>query len=235
MKRFINIVLGLLLMLPIAAQDEDVPVSAGTDFYFTVFEHSPEQQQIIFLQVIAISPTTMEIWVDNKLVSSQLDPFGICLGQVIQAKPLQSIHVRTSQACFLSAMVTGSTCGAETAILPMHLLGCSYMLQGAAGSLIELEGVLTPTYSQFSVVGTTNHTTVTIKPPVDLTCVTTNQTIPAGSTARFSLSEGQVLLFQPTDYTKEITGVLVCFRAITSLASTQAKTGRIIPGNKPVR
>ena len=209
MKRFINIVLGLLLMLPIAAQEEDVPVSAGTDFYFTVFEHSPEQQQIIFLQVIAISPTTMEIWVDNKLVSSQLDPFGICLGQVIQAKPLQSIHVRTSQACFLSAMVTGSTCGAETAILPMHLLGCSYMLQGAAGSLIELEGVLTPTYSQFSVVGTTNHTTVTIKPPVDLTCVTTNQTIPAGSTARFSLSEGQVLLFQPTDYTKEITGVLV--------------------------
>ena len=177
-------------MLPIVAQEEDVPISAGTDFYFTVFDHSPEHQQTIFLQIQACKLTRMTIQVGNKPVQYMNDEFGVCLGQVIQADPLEVVHVQTTAPCYVSAMVVGSTCSAETAILPKHLLGCSYMLQGMPGSLIELNGVPTQTYSQFSIVGTSDNTSMTIQSPVNLKCVTTNQTIAAGSKMRFLLNDG---------------------------------------------
>ena len=209
MRKIAFILCFLWTVLPIVAQEEDVPISAGTDFYFTVFDHSPEHQQTIFLQIQACKLTRMTIQVGNKPVQYMNDEFGVCLGQVIQADPLEVVHVQTTAPCYVSAMVVGSTCGAETAILPTHLLGCSYMLQGMPGSLIELNGVPTQTYSQFSIVGTSNNTSMTIQSPINLKCVTTNQTIAAGSKKRFLLDDGQVLLFQPVNYAQDITGVQV--------------------------
>lgn len=209
MRKIAFILCFLWTVLPIVAQEEDVPISAGTDFYFTVFDHSPEHQQTIFLQIQACKLTRMTIQVGNKPVQYMNDEFGVCLGQVIQADPLEVVHVQTTAPCYVSAMVVGSTCSAETAIIPKHLLGCSYMLQGMPGSLIELNGVPTQTYSQFSIIGTSNNTSMTIQSPVNLKCVTTNQTIAAGSKKRFLLDDGQVLLFQPVNYTQDITGVQV--------------------------
>ncbi len=209
MRKIAFILCFLWTVLPVAAQEEDVPISAGTDFYFTVFDHSPEHQQTIFLQIQACKLTRMTIQVGNKPVQYMNDEFGVCLGQVIQADPLEVVHVQTTAPCYVSAMVVGSTCSAETAIIPKHLLGCSYMLQGMPGSLIELNGVPTQTYSQFSIVGTSDNTSMTIQSPVNLKCVTTNQTIAAGSKKRFLLDDGQVLLFQPVNYTQDITGVRV--------------------------
>lgn len=209
MRKIAFILCFLWTVLPVAAQEEDVPISAGTDFYFTVFDHSPEHQQTIFLQIQACKLTRMTIQVGNKPVQYMNDEFGVCLGQVIQADPLEVVHVQTTAPCYVSAMVVGSTCSAETAIIPKHLLGCSYMLQGMPGSLIELNGVPTQTYSQFSIIGTSNNTSMTIQSPVNLKCVTTNQTIAAGSKKRFLLDDGQVLLFQPVNYTQDITGVQV--------------------------
>jgi len=198
---------ALFLVMPMKAQESDVPVSAGTDFYFTTFEHS--SLQTLFLQLVAIGPTTMNIWVDNQLAAINNDPFGACLGPVVNVNPLQTIHVQTSEPCYLSAFVKGSTAGAETAILPTHLLGTSYMLQGVPGSLIELDGVPTQTYSQFSIVGTENNTTVSIKSPVQLRCVTNNRPVYPNYTTKFLLSKGQALFFQPEDYTQDISGVHV--------------------------
>lgn len=197
-----------MFALPMQAQTDDAPVSAGTDFYFTVFDHGMQQQQTVFLQIVATNLTRMTVQIGDR-VQHFNDEFGTMLGQSIQPQPLEAVHITTTEPCYVSAFVKGTTAGAETAILPTHLLGTHYMLQGESGSLIELNGTPTQTYSQFSVVGTANSTTLTIQSPVDLICVTNNRTIAAGTKMQFALSAEQVLLFQPVNYQENISGVQV--------------------------
>ena len=191
------------------AQLNTVSGAAGTDFYFTTFKHSEVQGLILQIIVAGSNATTATYSVNGKVVRVQSDRFMTSLGKPFQSNPGDVVHITTSEPCFMSAFVVGSTCGAETSILPTRLLGTSYMLQGTPGSLIELNGALTQTYSQFSVVGTTDHTNITIQSPVNLTCITTGQTIPAEERVKFAMMEGQALFFQPLDYTNDISGVRV--------------------------
>ena len=214
MKRLLFIVCLWLSVLPIAAQVNDVPISAGTDFYFTVFDHTlPEETELnVIIQAVSTTNTRMTIRIGGKQNGVWDVGFTSFVGS-IYVKPMEVVHITTSQPSYISAFIRNgwsvASSGAETAIIPAHLLGTSYMLQGVPGSLIKISGVPTQTYSQFSVVGTANNTMVTIQTPVDLTCVTTGQTISAGSKMRFSLSYEQALLFQPVDYTQSISGVQV--------------------------
>ena len=208
MKRCLLLIVCWSFTLAVLAQTEDVPISAGKDFYFTVFDHSPNHKQTVVLQAQATQPSRMTIKV-GKNVQQYTEEFGILVGRTIQPQPLEIVHVKTTKPCWLSCLVVGSKACAETAILPTHLLGTSYMLQGVPGSLVKIAGVPTPTYSQFSVIGTSDYTTLTIQSPIDLICVTNNRTIAAGSKVRFSISDEQVLLFQPVEYTNDITGVKV--------------------------
>ena len=219
----------LLFALPMQAQDSDVSGAAGTDFYFTTFEHSSDQQLMMQMIVAGSNTTVATYYVNGKKQYVNSDPFAASIGRPFTPHPMDVIHVTTTEPCFLSAFVVGSTSGAETAILPTRLLGTSYMLQGVPGALIELDGVPTQTYSQFSVVGTDNNTKVTIHSPVNLTCLSTGQTIPADSKATFSLSADQALFFQPVDYTKDISGVRV--KATHPVAVFQGNNlTRITPG-----
>ena len=208
MKKVLIWILCCVSVLTIQAQTEDVPISAGTDFYFTVFDHSPQHQQTVFLQIQATQLTRMTVKVGSQ-VGQYNTAISFMVGETIHPQPLDIVHIQTTEPCYISASVVGSKAYAETAILPTHLLGTSYMLQGMRGSLMELNGTPTQTYSQFSVIGTSNYTTLTIQSPVDLICVTNNQTIAAGNKVRFSISDEQVLLFQPVEYTNDITGVKV--------------------------
>ena len=210
MKRLLFIVCLWLSVLPIAAQVNDVPISAGTDFYFTVFDNtlsSPNSKQHVILQVVSTGLTDMTMYVNGQQ-QGIINGFQTCYTQV-EPRPGDVVHLTTTQPCYVVAFAKASTSGAETAILPTHLLGSSYMLQSVSGSMIELNGTPTKTYAQFSVVATENGTRFTIQPPVDLTCTTTGQTIQAGTKTTFTLAQGRAYLFQPVDYLATVSGVQV--------------------------
>ena len=210
MRKFLCIVLLWLCALPIAAQEEDVPVSAGTDFYFTVFKHNPygeNNKQTVFYQAVSTADNT-KLFLHEGERKSYCSGFRTCC-DIIQSQPDSVVHIHTTHPCYVSAFVKGSTAGAETAILPVHLLGTSYMLQSMPGALIERNGTPTQTYAKFSVVSTDAATTFTIQTPVNLKCVSNGQTIPAGTTARFTIEAEHALRFQPVDYRETISGVQV--------------------------
>ena len=62
-------------------------------------------------------------------------------------------------------------------ILPKHLLGKKYMVQGVPGTRYYVEPNDIPTYSQFAVVGTEDNTNVVVTPKVQLRCVNRNNAV----------------------------------------------------------
>ena len=97
-------------------------------------------------------------------------------------------------------------------ILPKHLLGKSYMLQGIPGTTINKDGIPNPipTYSQFTVVGTENGTSVSVSPRVNMVCRSRGDSlIHAGQLYQTSIQENEVLLFQPENYNHDISGTVV--------------------------
>ena len=70
MKKILHLIAGLMFALLMQAQTDDAPVSAGTDFYFTVFDHGMQQPQTVFLQIVATNLTRMTVQIGDRASGS---------------------------------------------------------------------------------------------------------------------------------------------------------------------
>ena len=209
MKRLCYIVLSVLLTLPMVAQTNPPTPAAGYDFYFTLFDHWNENGNAVIqtnkycgFTVCTIEAGDLTLSVPSSTGDKifHFDTYNNLAGSLrnVNDAVLQGVHFHSTAACYLHVWVHSGTSGAETMILPKHLLGTKYMVQGVQGN------------SQFTVVGTENYTNVVITPKVPLRCVSRNNAIiPAGRPSGLYLQENEVLLFQPDDYTNDVSGTLV--------------------------
>lgn len=191
---------------------------AQEDFYFTLLDHwnwkGPNTYVLGSLRECAISisaPDDIDLTFSTSVNNGQNTlHVGRGTSKVVfidnmEDAILKGVSIHSTGACFVNINCISKTSSAETAIIPKRLLGKEYMVQGIPGSLIDD----VPTYSQFTVVGVETGSTVRVRPRVDLTCVTTNENIPAGQTTLFPIDERQVLLFQPVNYADDVTGTMV--------------------------
>lgn len=189
--------------------------AAGTEFYFTVFDHwlnrfaADELNNTVAIGISTIEETNVRMtgggFQDAYHHIGANTSTTILLSGI--SMPLRGVHITSTSPCFVNVTVHGSSSGAASMILPEHLLGTRYMLYGVPSELIAAQDTYSGTYSQFSLVGTKNGTTVTVTPKAPLTCVTTGQTLNAPTT--FTMATNEVLLFRPVDYTQSITGTYV--------------------------
>ena len=191
---------------------------AQEDFYFTLLDHwnwkGPNTYVPTNLRECAISisaPDDIDLTFSTSVNNGQ-NTLHVVQGTSkvvfidnMEDAILKGVSIHSSGACYVNINSIATTSSAETAIIPKRLLGKKYMVQGIPGSLIDD----VPTYSQFTVVGVEAGSTVRVRPRVDLTCVTTNENIPAGQTTLFPIDERQVLLFQPVNYADDVTGTMV--------------------------
>lgn len=220
-----RLLIGCLCLsaLSMMAQTNEPTSAGGYDFYFTLFNHwgwsgnsdaNNAPVKYCGFTVCATEAGDMTLSVPTSTGDKFLhfDAYNYLAASLknVSSAVLQGVHFHSTAACFLHVWAHGGTSGAETMILPKHLLGTKYMLQGVSGGLIESEGTMVPTYSQFTVVGTENYTNVVVTPKVQLRCVSReNAIIPAGSSTGLFIQENEVLLFQPDDYTKDISGTRI--------------------------
>ena len=189
--------------------------AAGTEFYFTVFDHwlnrfaADELNNTVAIGISTIDETNVRMtgggFQDAYHHIGANTSTTILLSGI--SMPLRGVHITSTSPCFVNVTVHGSSAGAASMILPEHLLGTRYMLYGVPSELIAAQDTYSGTYSQFSLVGTKNGTTVTVTPKAPLTCVTTGQILNAPTT--FTMAANEVLLFRPVDYTQSITGTYV--------------------------
>lgn len=209
MKRFWSIVLCVLSVVPLIAQE---------DYYFTLLDHwnwkGPNTYVPTNLKKCAVSLSaaedvdfTFSTPVNNGQTSIRVNQGNnsVVLIDDVDAAILNGVSIHSSGASSVNINIIGTTSAAETAILPKRLLGTKYMLQGAPGLLVDN----LPVYSQFTIVGVENGSSISVKPRVAMTCVTTGATVPAGQVSTFQINDKQVLLFQPTNYEDEISGTIV--------------------------
>ena len=209
MKRFWSIVLCVLSVVPLIAQE---------DYYFTLLDHwnwkGPNTYVPTNLKKCAVSLSaaedvdfTFSTPVNNGQTSIRVNQGNnsVVLIDDVDAAILNGVSIHSSGASSVNINIIGTTSAAETAILPKRLLGTKYMLQGAPGLLVDN----LPVYSQFTIVGVENGSSISVKPRVAMTCVTTGANVPAGQVSTFQINEKQVLLFQPTNYEDEISGTIV--------------------------
>lgn len=228
MKRFINIVLGLLLMLPMTAQNANfIQTSAGKDFYFTLLDHwgwsgnsaaQPIKHVGISITAVEAADITFSTPLSNGGGASpsytrHMDASSSLLSSFAYPDQLvlQGVNIHSTGDLYINIWVHGGTSSDQSVILPKHLLGKHYIVQGIPGSIIESgEGIPTPTYSQFTVVGTENGTSVSVTPRVNIVCRSRSDTqINAGQVYTTSIQENEVLLFQPENYSHDISGTVV--------------------------
>ena len=231
MKRFINIVLGLLLMLPMTAQNTNlIPTAAGKDFYFTLLDHwgwsgnsaaQPIKHVGISITAVEAADITFSTPLSNGGGASpsytrHMDAGSSLLSSFAYPDQLvlQGVNIHSTGDLYINIWVHGGTSSDQSVILPKHLLGKHYIVQGIPGDRIatssDPDPYLMPTYSQFTVVGTENETNVTITPRVDIVSRSRgNVTISAGQQYTTSIQENEVLLFQTLNYSHDISGTVV--------------------------
>lgn len=208
------IVLFLLFGLPLKAQESEVPPSAGTDFYFTVLDYpyARAEDGTVYVGINAAAAsglTQLTLYVNGQQDPEfTSDPFGITLRRVY-VHPGDALHLTSTSPCYIDAFMVGRDHLAGTAVLPTQLLGTSYVLQGFPGTTLTINDAPTKTYSQFCVVATENYTTVSVRSPKRLKCVTRNRLMASNYTHRYMLTAGQALMFQAYDYTDDISGTQV--------------------------
>ena len=218
MKRIVFIVLFVMGLIAQQTEIRAAEDSGENDFYFTLFDHwgwhGEESSSGVRLCAICVATSehtdlTFSIPVGNKQYNASIDKgFMLCSMDRVDDAILKGVHFRSSGACFLHLWLHGTDASAETLILPRRLLGTQYMLQGTCGTELLSEGSdPVKTYSQFSIVGTKDGTTVTVRPRASLICVTTGQSVHQPTT--FHLDEKDVLLFQTANVTDDISGTLL--------------------------
>lgn len=224
MKRVWFIFIGIVLAFPARAQ---VQTTAGKDFYFTLLNHwgwsgNSAAQPIKYVSIYIYAVEDADI-----SFSTPLSAGGGASPRYTQhvdagwnshssfAYPdelvLQGVSIHSTGDIYVDIWVHGGTSSDQSVILPKHLLGKHYIVQGIPGSIIESgEGIPTPTYSQFTVVGTENGTSVSVTPRVNMVCRSRSDTlINAGQVYTTSIQENEVLLFQPENYSHDISGTVV--------------------------
>ena len=222
-KVFLLLALSALLVASPAIGQTPQATAAGTEFYFTLFDfwNAGEQDTTNLPVSCGIGLNTVEN--TDLTFSAQLTLTGYTLHlgsgmaaitslQSASDAVLKCVHVQSTGACYLNVWVNGSTCSAASVILPKHLLGTRYILQGVPGMMITSGGVQRAFYSQFTIIGTADGTSVRITPRTSLTCSTapySGQTLTAGQTRSFTLNENDVLLFRCADYSTSISGTSV--------------------------
>ena len=213
--------LFVLLCLPMVAQTDEPTSAAGYDFYFTLFDHwgwsgnsDAQTTKYCGFTVCAVEDGDLTLSVPTK-TGDKFVHFGAYTNMAASLRSandaiLKGVHFHSTGACYLHVWAHGQNAGDETMILPKHLLGKKYMVQGVPGTRYYVEPNDIPTYSQFTVVGTENYTNVVITPKVQLRCVNRNNAVvPVGRQTNFRVLENEVLLFQPDDYTKDVSGTLI--------------------------
>lgn len=224
MRKYLSIVLFVLLCLPMVAQTDEPTSAAGYDFYFTLFDHwgwngnsdahDAQTNKYCGFTVCAVEDGDLTLSVPTK-TGDKFIHFGAYTNMAASLRNandaiLKGVHFHSTGACYLHVWAHGQNAGDETMILPKHLLGTQYMVQGVPGTLYYVEPNNIPTYSQFAVAGTENYTNVVVTPKVQLRCVNRNNAlIPAGRQTGLYIQENEVLLFQPDDYTKDVSGTLI--------------------------
>lgn len=230
MKRFINIVFGLLLMLPIAAQNSNlIQTAAGKDFYFTLLNHwewstfQPGVADNRHVSIFICAVEDADITFSTPLASGGGAPprytWHMDAGWNTHSSfaypdelVLQGVSIHSTGDIYVDIAVYSGSSSEQSVILPKHLLGKSYMLQGIPGTTINKDGIPNPipTYSQFTVVGTENGTSVSVSPRVNMVCRSRGDSlIHAGQLYQTSIQENEVLLFQPENYNHDISGTVV--------------------------
>ena len=229
MKRAVRhielLILFAVMPLLSSAQNEDLSGAAGTDFYFTLFDHWNWNGMNDYDGVKHCGVTICAVEDADLTFSTPINTgaggasytFHMGAGWTTLAgfmRPqdavLNGVHIHSTGACYIHIWVHGTTAGAESAILPKHLLGKQYMLQGIPGALIEQNDSYFQTHSQFTIVGTENNTSVTITPRTPLVEGSINSAVySAGQPATFTLNESEVLRLQPLDYTQDISGTFI--------------------------
>lgn len=210
------LILVLFAIMPrmMSAQVNTV-TSAGTDFYFAVLDHwrtvyIPDEDYFFVLTITATQEADVHLeelsgWTGDYHVAANSSRH-IRMDRYVM--PWSGIHLTCTAPCFVNVWIHGPNRSAESAILPTNLLGTHYMLQGVAGSRIEINGATPYTYPQFLVVGTEDNTTITVTPKNELKCVHNNQVV-QGAPATFTLDRNHVLLFETTDGSSTISGTEV--------------------------
>ena len=236
MKKIAFILCFLWSVLPIVAQEEDVPISAGTDFYFTILPHwlwtryaTSDNKLIISINAIEEADVTIEsqygyMYQDHIAANTSKDvelftdfDFLSTPGMI---NCLEGLHVTCTAPCYVNAWVVASEGSAASAILPKHLLGTQYMLHGIPGGSANAVSWIYEgsAYSMFSIVGTADNTHVSITPRVNMYAYTGSSIFPYNSeidqihtneTVTYTLSENEVLLFKPFGPLNDISGTLV--------------------------
>ena len=228
--------IGLLLflasgMLPCLAQTDEHP-AAGKDFYFTLFNHwnhdlpdtplKPSVQRQngnaafcgLMLNAVEDADITFSSKVGLGDLKIHMDRGFSALTslQTPEDAILKTFRIHSTGACYINVLVQGIAGYAQTAILPKHLLGTNYMLQSCNGIDAIAPWTTTPRFSQFTIIGTEDATTVILTAKSALTCLTepyTGQTISAGENRTFNLNDGEVLHFRTMNYWESISGTLV--------------------------
>ena len=218
----------LLLAVPVAAQNGYMrQTAAGKDFYFTLLDHwgwsgnsaaQPIKHVGISITAVEAADITFSTPLSNGGGASpsytrHMDAGSSLLSSFAYPDQLvlQGVNIHSTGDLYINIWVHGGTSSDQSVILPKHLLGKHYIVQGIPGSIIESgEGIPTPTYSQFTVVGTENGTSVSVTPRVNMVCRSRSDTlINAGQVYTTSIQENEVLLFQPENYSHDISGTVV--------------------------
>ncbi|MBO4250677.1 MAG: IgGFc-binding protein [Paludibacteraceae bacterium] len=199
MKRWL-IIVCVAWFAAMELQSKVVPGSAGREFYFTVFDHrltdtSPLTQQVS-VGICSTDETyvTVEFGGRSRQYHVAADSYIVTPPAVIP--PFTPVHITSTAPCYVNVRVADDAGSAESAILPTHLLGTDYMLQGNKGFSTQVDGATVETYSQFAVVGVADNTSVTVYPIRQIQCVTTQQTIERNVAETFTLAKGEVLFFR---------------------------------------
>ena len=215
------ILLGLVAVTSVIAQMPQNG-SAGTEFYFTLFDHSAPNEQAganpqrcgITLSAVEDATVTFSASIsgnNNRLNMSR----GECVITSLNTTAngvLKGVHVQSTGACYMNVWLQGSQGSAESVILPKHLLGNSYVLQGAPGTTVMVDNTPVPVYSQFTVIGTADGTVARITPQTDLTCLSapySGQLLTAHQPTSLTVNDSEVLLFRCNSYSESISGTYI--------------------------
>ena len=240
MNKIWHILTVLLLAVQVVAQNGSMQTSArtvmqngsmqtaaGREFYFTLLDHwgwsgNSAAQPIKHVCISITAVEAADITFSTPLSSGggaspsytqHMDASSSLLSSFAYPDQLvlQGVNIHSTGDIYIDIWVHGGTSSDQSVILPKHLLGKHYIVQGIPGSIIESgEGIPTPTYSQFTVVGTENGTSVSVTPRVNMVCRSRSDTlINAGQVYTTSIQENEVLLFQPENYSHDISGTVV--------------------------
>ena len=233
MKKIWHIVLCLQLAIQVAAQngsvqavaqDGSMQTAAGRDFYFTLLDHwgwsgnsAAQPIKYVGISIYAIEDADITFSTPINSNGAPIYTWHIDAGWISQSSfaypdqlVSQGVSIHSTGNLYINIWVHGGTSSDESVILPKHLLGKSYMLQGISRTMVIWEETQTPTYSQFTVVGTEDVTSVSVSPRVNMVCRSRSDTlINAGQVYTTSIQENEVLLFQPENYSHDISGTVV--------------------------